>query len=147
MHAAFWKITFSLTTIVPQQDKTAATPPRPTLQGKIYEPSDRATLVKALELAVDYRGDVNVVLKDGRSITGFLYTFEEKADLVHLFAKTEGKESVPEKITASDIKSIQFSGDDIAFGKSWDDWSVKSEAARKAEAERAEVEAKKLGIL
>lgn len=132
---------------MPQQDKTAATAPRPTLQGKIYEPTDRASLIKALELAVDYRGDVLLVLKDGRKLEGYLYTFEEKADLVHLFAKTEAKESVPEKVSASEIKTIQFSGDDIAFGKSWDDWAVKSEAARKAEAERAQKEAEKLGIL
>jgi len=130
---------------MPQEDKSA-TPPRPTLQGKLLEPTDRASLVKALELAIDYRGDVTLILKDDRRIEGFLYTFEEKADRIHLFAKN-GKDSTPEKVTASEVKAIQFSGDDTAFGKSWDDWQVKSDAAKQAEALRAQKEAEKLGII
>lgn len=132
---------------MPQQDKSAATPPRKSLEGTTLRPTDTASLHQALQTAVDYRGDVTLHLKGGATIEGFVFTFEEKADKLHLFIKQDNKTSAPSVTKASDVEAIDFSGADIAFGKSWDDWQVKSDALKQAEIERAEKAAKNLGIL
>ena len=132
---------------MPQEDKSA-TPPHSTLEGKIFEPQSQKELLEALDIALDYRGDVTLTFKDGAKVEGFLYRIDEDIDKAYLFVKQEGtKESSEATYPISTVQAINFTGADPAFGKSWDDWAEKSSAQRKAEAERARKEAEKLGHL
>ncbi|MEM9400171.1 MAG: hypothetical protein AAF984_08170 [Verrucomicrobiota bacterium] len=133
---------------MPQQDKAApdASSGRSELEGKALTPTNEKDRVEAVRLAFDYRGDVTVILKDGSSHKGFVYNYLPDEDKVSLFI-AEGRQSAPAEVTLSEIETIDFSGDDKAFGKSWDNWMAKSKAQREAEAERIQEEQKELGIL
>jgi hypothetical protein len=65
---------------------------------------------------------------------------------VHLFVP-QGKDSVPQTVSASPVSRVRFTGEDTAFGKSWDDWTTKAERERKKEAERLAKEAVERGEL
>jgi hypothetical protein len=130
---------------MPQQDK-AATPPRASLEGRVLEPKNEFELKEALTLAFDYRGDVTLEFKDGHKVDGFLFRYDEPTGDLHVFV-VEGKTSTPSIFKSSNIARIVFSGPDIAFGRSWDDWMAKSQAQRDAEAERLRAESEKLGHL
>lgn len=116
------------------------------LEGNVFRPKNFAELVDAIDMAFDYRGDVTLELKDGRHIEGFIFNRERDiaVPIVKLFPKNQ-----PSQITIpySEIASIAFSGEDIAFGKSWDTWAKKNADQRKAEAARAAAEAAARGHL
>lgn len=85
------------------------------------------------EKAFDYRGDVTLTLKDGTKLVGFVYNREASGSarcpepfLEVMPAGTT--EKVLYKYT--DVTGIEFTGEDTAAGKSWDDFQAK-EAARK----------------
>ena len=99
------------------------------------ECGDATARRNALQTAFDYRGDVTLDLQDGSPVVGFVYLFDESGDQVHLFVP-QGKESVPRTLPASRVTRVRFTGEDTAFGKSWDDWTTKAEKERKKEAER-----------
>jgi hypothetical protein len=50
-------------------------------------------------------------------------------------------------IAYGEIVAVAFTGEDTAFGKSWQGWSEKSEGLRRAEAERVRAEAEARGDL
>ncbi|MEM9445271.1 MAG: hypothetical protein AAGA18_07935 [Verrucomicrobiota bacterium] len=134
---------------MPQQDKSAPSNLSngcSEYEGKIYTPSTHDELVDIVRLAFDYRGDVTLALNDGSEKIGFLYNYSPEADQVMIFI-TEGRQSVPETIKLSNIDKIDFSGDDKAFGKSWDNWMAKSKSQRQEEAKAIAEEQRELGIL
>ena len=107
-----------------------------TLQGSIPPLATDAEIKDALEKAFDYRGDITLTLKDGRTIEGYL--FDRRADgptladcSVWLFPKDRD-----EKVTVrySDIARLEFSGKDTAHGKSFETW-VKKYHEKKAAGE------------
>jgi hypothetical protein len=116
------------------------------LEGKTFRPRNFAELVEAIDTAFDYRGDVSLELKNGRTVEGFLFNRERDiaAPTVKLFPKNAPGELV---IAYGEITGITFTGEDKAFGKSWDAWATKNEAQRKADEERARAEAAALGHL
>ena len=116
------------------------------LEGKEFYPANRTDLNEAIRLAFDYRGDTTLELKDGRKVDGFLYNIDPIKGLALVFVK-EGKDSISQTVKYDDIKGVLFTGDDTAFGKSWDDWSTKSAKQREEEVERARLLAAKLGHL
>ncbi|MGF1679468.1 MAG: hypothetical protein ACFCUX_09790 [Candidatus Methylacidiphilales bacterium] len=135
---------------MPQADKSAPSEShsgRSEFEGKSFPTSDPASLELALRYAFDYRGDVTLDLKEGRSVEGFVHNFNIKSDTVHLFVAESKRESSNQTIKASEISCIRFTGPDTAFGKSWDDWMAKSERQREAEAQRIADEAVKMGHL
>ena len=94
------------------------------LEGSVVRPNDARELAKAIDLALDYRGDITVELKSGECIEGYL--FDRNADhgnaYIELFlAGTPDKQT----IEYSTIAAIIFSGEDTASGKSWDAWIKK----------------------
>ena len=99
-----------------------------TLQGTTLTPQTPQELIKAIGLAFDYRGDVTLCFHDGSKTDGFLYKFEQKENTVHLFVKTDPKTSVSHNYLASQIQSIAFTGEDHAFGKSWEEIQKKKAA-------------------
>jgi len=134
---------------MPQQDKSSpqTTVGRSEFEGNEYPTDSPESLEQALRFAFDYRGDITLRLKDGSDIEGFVHNFDLQQDTVAIFVKESKRESSDDIAVASEIKAIQFSGDDKAFGKSWEDWMAKSERQRQAEALRLEGESKNMGHL
>ena len=87
-----------------------------------------------VEKAFDYRGDVTLRLKDGRSVVGYLFNREPRGSLrcrePFLEMMIEGQ---VEKLIFkySGIESIAFTGEDTAAGRSWEEWLVKEETKKK----------------
>ncbi len=105
-------------------------------EGRVFEFSTPERAQEALELAFDYRGDITLILVDGRRVEGYLFDRRED-DAGNLFVRlmttdTGQKQSVP----ARDIRKLAFTGRDTALGKSWETW-VRHYAQRLAE-EKAE---------
>ncbi len=114
------------------------------IEGTRIETTTTEDLRQAIELAFDYRGDVTVHLRDGSAVEGFVFNRDNKKGLVSLFLKGQ---TAPVHQSYDQIQSINFSGADTAFGKSWDAWKTKSEAQRVAEVARAAETSAKLGHL
>lgn len=93
-------------------------------EGRHLKPSNNKELHEALMHAFDYRGDVTIHLKTGEQVIGFVFDRQEEAPqpYIKLFLP-EGHE--PRMVLFQDITGIVFSGEDTAFGKSWEDWAKK----------------------
>jgi hypothetical protein len=131
---------------MPQQDKSQATIGCSDLEGKTITPGNREELNEAVRLAFDYRGDVTLNLKDGSAVEGFVFNHDAAAGSIQVFVK-EGKESLPRAVRHEEVASVAFTGADVAFGKSWDDWQAKSARQREAEAEKLRQQSLDLGHL
>lgn len=131
---------------MPQQDKSHATIGRSELEGKSLNPQNTDELKEAIRLAFDYRGDVTLHLKDTTQVEGFVFNHDPVAGTIQLFVK-QGKESVPQSLRYDQVAAITFSGEDVAFGKSWEDWQAKSAKQRAAEAEKHRQRSIELGHL
>ncbi|MBV8893969.1 MAG: hypothetical protein JO266_18700 [Acidobacteria bacterium] len=107
------------------------------LQGWIPAFASEAEIRSALEKAFDYRGDLTVTLKDGRTIEG--YVFDRRAESPHLNECTvrmmpkDGSSRV--SILYSDIQALAFTGKDTAAGKSFEAW-VRKYNEKKARGEK-----------
>ena len=107
------------------------------LEGWIPSTATEPEIREALEKAFDYRGDITVTLKDGRTIEGYVFDRRSKgaslADCaIRLMPKNEpGKLS----IAYSDIAALAFTGRDTAAGKSFAAW-VKKYNEKKAAGEK-----------
>ena len=130
---------------MPQEQK-AHKLERPQWAGRSFRFTRQTGLFEVIEAAFDYRGDVTLELKDGSRIEGYLFNRETRGaeSYIQLFPKDEPGTKV---IQYTDIVAIEFSGEDTAFGKSWEAWVTKSEALRKAEDERVRAEAEARGDL
>lgn len=82
---------------------------------------------EGLAAAVDYRGDVSLELNDGQVIEGFL--FNSAQDSLDLFPKNSPQK---QRVLIKDLKRIEFSGQDEAAGKSWDDWVKKRQQKKQS---------------
>jgi hypothetical protein len=130
---------------MPQETKIHGHEPA-RLEGKTFEPKNFEELVDAVEIAFDYRGDVTIILLDGRVVEGYVFNRESHLAEPYLSMFPKGQTEKIE-IFYRDIARIGLTGDDIAFGKSWDAWTKKNADQRKLEAERAAAEAAARGHL
>lgn len=88
------------------------------------QPSNEEELEDALGRACDYRGDVTIHLKTGEKVIG--YVFDRQKNIPHQYIKIFLESQVePCIIKYHDIAEVEFSGEDTAFGRSWDDWAKK----------------------
>ncbi|MFQ5846326.1 MAG: hypothetical protein ACE5IQ_01490 [Candidatus Methylomirabilales bacterium] len=130
---------------MPQETKRDGSE-RPRWEGRSFRLENHAELYEVIEAAFDYRGDVTLELRDRSRIEGYVSNrnTEGTEPYIHLFPKDQpGTITIP----YADIMAIEFSGEDTAFGKSWDAWMTKSEALRNAEDERVRAEAQARGDL
>ncbi|NJK92775.1 MAG: hypothetical protein HC904_13710 [Blastochloris sp.] len=132
---------------MPQQDKSHSSIGCSQLEGREIIPATQEELKEAIRLAFDYRGDTTLRFKDGGSMEGYVFNFDHKNRQISLFVKEGVKESVTKTASYDQVASIFFSGADIAFGKSWDDWQTKSAKLKAEEAARHDAQAQELGIL
>ena len=130
---------------MPQETKTHGHE-HPKLEGKVFRPASLTELVDAIDQAFDYRGDVVLELKDGRTIEGFIFNRESRVaePFIQLFPKHQTGELV---IHFTEIASISFTGEDTAFGKSWEAWIKKNSEQRIVEAARLAADAAARGHL
>lgn len=107
-------------------------------QGFRYEGDDTDLLAAALDAALDYRGDVKILLKGGEELVGYLFNHDRRSDepFFELIPSTEEK---TRKVLYRDLRGIVFSGRDTASGKSWETWVKQYEAKKAAEARGEEV--------
>jgi len=126
-------------------DSKYHTPEHARSEGRVFLPSTPAELAEAIELAFDYRGNVTLVLKSGDQIVGYIFNREAAGPkpLLQVFPESGGMREV----LYADVASIAFSGEDTASGKSWEAWATKKESERRADAERAEADARARGHL
>lgn len=137
---------------MPQETKSkfqagAASVPSPapaSLQGLVATSADEAELVRALEQAFDYRGDVTITHVDGRAIEGYIFDRRRGQGLsdstVRLMLPATG-----EKVTVafSQIERLEFTGRDTAAGKSFETW-LKKYVDKKLAGEKASIESEAL---
>jgi hypothetical protein len=112
------------------------------LEGWIPTTATEPEIRAALEKAFDYRGDVTITLKDGRTIEGYIFDRKVKGPLlsdcaVRLMPKPKDPKDDPGKLSVpySDIAALAFTGRDTAAGKSFAAW-VKKYNEKKAAGEK-----------
>ena len=115
------------------------------LQGKVWETATPDKLRECLEKAFDYRGDVTLTLKDGRSIEGYIFDRRPGATLEDSSVRLLPKDSGP-KLTVrySEIAGLAFTGRDPAAGKSWEAWVKKYCEKKRAGEKNIELRPEKL---
>ena len=88
-----------------------------------------------IEKAFDYRGDVTLVFRDGRKIEGFLFNREAKGTqtvkepFLDMLLPGEAK---PQRFFYREIVDVEFTGEDTAAGKSWEEWQAKLQLPKAA---------------
>jgi hypothetical protein len=118
-------------------------------QGAVVQSADADELRRALDAALDYRGDITITLTSGAKVEGYLFDRRTASTLdqscVRLIPTASTSESGEEKVTVrySDIAMLAFSGKDTAAGKTWENW-VRRYAEKKLKGESASIEAEKL---
>ena len=116
------------------------------MEGRVCRPASLTELAEAIELALEYRGDITVELKSGGHVTGYLFnrTATGEQPTIEIFpATSSGTLTIP----FSEMVAIAFTGEDTATGKSWEAWSAKKESERRKDIDRAAAEAKSRGHL
>jgi len=119
--------------------------PRPTLrQGDVVTGADPAELRRALDEALDYRGDVTLVLRDGRRIEGYLFDRIPGGTLADSWARIlRTADGVKDRVRYDEIAELHLSGKDTAAGKTWENW-LRRYAERRFRGESASIESERL---
>jgi hypothetical protein len=107
------------------------------LQGAVLECSSAPDVDAVIAKAVDYRGDVTLVLLDGSTIVGYLFDRrpQDNPPIARMWPKDMDQQFV---VPYSQIAKIIFDGKDAAAGKSWENW-IKKHAEKTAKGEKAEM--------
>jgi len=91
----------------------------------------------AVDAAFDYRGDVTLTLRDGRTVTG--YVSNRDFDAAEPFLEVIASDGPAiQSILIDRVIAIRFTGADAAAGKSWDLW-LKKVAEAEAQGKIAEL--------
>jgi hypothetical protein len=100
---------------------------------------------QAIDLALDYRGDVSITRKStGESIEGYIFDRTGGRAAAEASIRIIPKDR-DERITirCDDITRIEFTGRDTAAGKSFETW-MKKYVEKKLAGERANIESEPL---
>jgi hypothetical protein len=106
------------------------------LEGWVPTLASDDDLREALAKALDYRGDVTLMLKSGERIEAFIFNCHTGVTLAESWVNYYTP-SAPEKrkVGYAEIARLEFSGKDRAAGKHWEDW-VKAYNEKKAAGEK-----------
>lgn len=110
-------------------------------QGLVVDSADPSRLAQALELALDYRGDVTLVLRSGRTIEGYVYDRRHKPTPAIRVLVKDSEERV--LIPDGELQRVEFSGKDTAAGKTFENW-IRRYAEQKRRGELAGIESESL---
>jgi hypothetical protein len=131
-------------TVNPETLEVAPGAARRALEGWAPELASEGDLFSALEAAFDYRGDITLTLKDGRTIEGYLFDRRSGGALENSLVRVIPKDSREKlSIRYSEIAAINFTGRDTAAGRSWEAW-VKKYWQKRAAGEHAEIQPESL---
>ena len=100
------------------------------LEGAILCPGTQEELAKAVDLAFDYRGDVTIELISGERVEGYVFNRVASQPKAYLELFPKGRPGI-RMVGYDEVVSIIFSGEDTAFGKSWDVWITKKQGEEK----------------
>jgi hypothetical protein len=91
----------------------------PELEG--WVPGPDVPLATIIDHAFDYRGNVSVDLRDGRTVSGYVFNRDARTrqPFIEMF-DTAG--DGPITIPCEDIRTIRFTGKDTAAGNSYAAW-------------------------
>jgi hypothetical protein len=118
-------------------DGQAADDEEPSMSGRVFRPDSEAGLIAGLEQAFDYRGDTTLLLRDGTSVTG--YIFDRRVGAVpgesnlRLMLESDG---TVRTICYADVVEIRFAERDPAAGRSFQTW-IRKYSQRKQRGEAA----------
>jgi hypothetical protein len=116
------------------------------LEGWVPTLATDSEIHEAIEKAFDYRGDLTITLKDGRTVIGYL--FDRKIGgprLADCFIRVMPKDSSEKlKIPYSDVAGLAFTGRDTAAGKSFAAWVKKYNEKKAAGEENIGIDAESL---
>jgi hypothetical protein len=91
------------------------------LEGWAPDIADAETLAAVVDHAFDYRGDVTLLLDDGRRVDGYL--FNRNRDVPEPFVQMfEVGQATPSTVPYARIRAIRFTGKDTAAGNSYAAW-------------------------
>lgn len=111
-------------------------------QGFTSDRTNQTEFAAALAAAVDYRGDVTIMLDNESEEMGYL--FDLTGDVVDGNVGFMTKEDTsPRRLSTATIKSITFTGRDTAEGKSFDTW-IKKYVEKKLAGQKASIECEDL---
>lgn len=133
---------------MPQETKSAKShSDHDAFQGMTATREDPRALRKALELAVDYRGDITLLCEgegeDGqpRTIEGFAFDLKDgDAPAIRLIPRNDDQRIA---VPIAQIRELKFTGKDTAAGKSFETW-MKRYVEKKLAGERASIESEPL---
>ncbi len=106
------------------------------LEGWVPSLASEEEVRQALEKAFDYRGDVTITTKAGKTIEAYIFNRQTGKALSDSFVQYF-EPNVPgkQKLSYADVARLEFTGKDRAAGKHWEDW-VKAYNERKAAGEK-----------
>lgn len=104
--------------------------------------SDESTFAGAVAAAVDYRGDVTLVLDDDSVIETYVFDLSGDMETGSIGCMSR-EDDTPNRLETSRIQGIEFSGKDTAEGKSFDTW-IEKYVQKKLAGERASIECESL---
>jgi hypothetical protein len=115
------------------------------LEGWIPQLASEEDLRIALEKAFDYRGDIQLTLKDGSVIEGYVFDRRSASTLAGSAVRViPAKERSKRTISYAEIAALAFTGRDTAAGKSFEAWMKKYREKKAAGEKGIGIEAEKL---
>lgn len=95
-------------------------PEERSLEGWAPRVGDEVKLTEVIDLAFDYRGDVTVVLTDGRDLIGYVYNRDR--DVTEPYLQVFDPSGASHTLRYTEIRTIRFTGRDTAAGTSYEAW-------------------------
>ncbi len=123
---------------------TELTGDKGSLAGFSADLTDDTARFDVLEKAFDYRGDVALVLADGRRVEGYLFDRRRGKDASDSFVRLmppSGDANISVKY--ADVRRAEFSPRDPAAGKSFETW-LKKYVEKKLAGQKASIESEPL---
>ena len=115
------------------------------LEGWVPTLASDAEVFEALEKAFDYRGDIQLTLKDGSIVEGYVFDRRSAATLAGSEVRViPAKERSKRTISYADIAALAFTGRDTAAGKSFEAWMKKYREKKAAGEKGIGIEAESL---
>jgi len=105
-------------------------PEERSLEGWAPGVGDEVKLAEVIDLAFDYRGDVTVVLTDGRDLIGYVYNRDR--DVTEPYLQVFDPSGASHTLRYTEIRTIRFTGRDTAAGTSYEAWLRRKEETRPA---------------
>ncbi len=90
------------------------------LEGWAPRVGDDAKLTEVIDLAFDYRGDVTLVLTDGRDLIGYVYNRDR--DATEPYLQLVDPSGASHTLRYTEVRTIRFTGRDTAAGTSYEAW-------------------------